>query len=116
MKSFLVCALLAGACSAAQAQITPVVNVNSRYLVESIEVSGSDEFTLSAGIHESIQGLIGQNLDQNALNDVTERIRKELHAKAVTYRIMRGDQPEQVKVNIEVTRRSIGFEMNVPKF
>jgi hypothetical protein len=38
MKLFL--AFLAGAI--ASAQITPVVNVNSRYVVESIEVSGHE--------------------------------------------------------------------------
>ena len=43
MKLFL--ALLVSAI--ASAQITPVVNVNSRYVVESIEVSGHDEFSFS---------------------------------------------------------------------
>ena len=82
----------------------------------SIEVSGHDEFTLSTGIHEQIQSLIGENLDQAALDSLTDRIRKELHAKAVTYHIVRGDQPEQVKVSFEITRRSIALEVNVPKF
>src|SRR5262249_6272237 len=91
MKLLLVGALLAGVCFAASAQITPVVNVNSRYIVASIEVVGRDEFNLGAGIQEQIQNLIGENLDQAALDGLTERIRKELHAKAVTYRIMRGD-------------------------
>ena len=112
----LVGALLAGACSVTSAQITPVVNVNSRYIVASIEVVGRDEFTLGAGIHEQIETLIGENLDQAALDGLSERIRKELRAKTVTYRIMRGDQPDQVKVNFEVTRRSISLEVNVPKF
>src|SRR5437867_8187478 len=116
MKLLLVGALLAGACSLARPQITPVVNVNSRYIVAGIEVAGSDEFTLSMGIHQQIQNLIGENLDQSALDELSDRIRKELHARSVTYRVMRGDQPEQVKVSFEVTRRSIGFEVNVPKF
>ncbi len=116
MKLLLVGALLAGAYSVSSAQITPVVNVNSRYIVANIEVSGRDEFTLSTGIHEQIQSLIGENLDQAALDGLTDRIRKELHAKTVTYRIMRGDQPEQVKVSFEITRRSIAAEVNVPKF
>jgi hypothetical protein len=116
MKLLLVGALLAGAYSVATAQITPVVNVNSRYIVASIEVAGRDDFNLGAGIQEQIQNLIGENLDPAALDGLTEQIRKELHAKAVTYRIMRGDQPDQVKVNIEVTRRSASLEVNVPKF
>src|SRR6266568_3126958 len=102
------------ACSLAWTQITPVVNVNSRYLVASIEVAGRDEFALSAAIHEQIQSLIGGNLDPASLDELSERIKKELHAKAVSYRIMRGDQPEQVKVNFEVTRRSVKLDVNVP--
>src|SRR5438067_1191364 len=116
MKLLLVGALLVGACYLCPAQITPVVNINSRYIVAGIEVTGHDEFTLSRGIHEQIQTLIGENLDQGALDELSDRIRKELHAKSVTYRVMRGDQPEQVKVSFEVTRRSVAFEINVPKF
>jgi len=116
MKLLLAGALLAGACSVTPAQITPVVNVNSRYIVASIEVVGSDEFNLGAGIHEQIENLIGETLDQAALDGLSEQIRKALHAKTVTYRIMRGDQPDQVKVSFEVTRRSVSLEVNVPKF
>src|SRR5439155_18522266 len=107
MRLFLVGVLLSGASAISRAQITPVINVNSRYIVESIEVSGHDEFTLSRGIHEQIQSLVGENLDPNYLDVLSERIRKEIHAKTVTYRVGRGDQPDQVKVNFEVTRRSV---------
>jgi hypothetical protein len=112
MKFFL--ALLVGAI--ASAQITPVVNVNSRYVVQSIEVSGHDEFNLSRILHEEIQNLIGENFDQSALDELSGRIKKELHAKSVSYRISRGDQPEYVKVNFEITRRSIELNVTVPKF
>jgi hypothetical protein len=112
MKSF----LALWACAIASAQITPVVNVNSRYVVESIEVSGHDEFSLSRSLHEEIQNLIGENFNQAALDDLTGRIKKELHAKSVSYRISRGDQPEQVKVNFEITRRSVELNVTVPKF
>jgi len=112
MKLFL--ALLASAI--ASAQITPVVNVNSRYVVESIEVSGHDEFNLSRSLHEEIQNLVGEYFDQSALDNLTGRIKKELHAKSVSYRISRGDQPEQVKVNFEITRRSVELNVTVPKF
>ncbi len=114
MKQFLAIAIFAGAI--ASAQITPVVNVNSRYIVESIEVSGRDEFTLSRSLHEEIQNLIGENFDQAALDDLTGNIKKELHAKDVSYRISRGDQPQQVKVEFEITRRSVELNVTIPKF
>src|SRR5713226_1516324 len=116
MKLFLVGALLVGAYSIAAAQVTPVVNVNSRYIVAGIEIEGNDDFNLSPQIHEEIQSLIGENLDQSALDGLSGRIQKELHARSVTYRIMRGDQPDQVKVQYEVKRRSLNFDVNVPKF
>src|SRR5580693_5559605 len=103
-------------CAIASAQITPVVNVNSRYVVESIEVSGHDEFSLSRNLHQEIQNLIGEYFDQSALDELTTRIKKELHAKSVSYRISRGDQPEYVKVNFEIIRRSIELNVTVPKF
>src|SRR5260370_16340837 len=114
MKQFLAIAIFAGAI--ASAQITPVVNVNSRYIVESIEVSGLDEFTLSRSLHEEIQNLIGENFDQAALDELTGNIKKELHAKDVSYRISRGDQPQQVKVEFEITRRSVELNVTIPKF
>src|SRR5207237_2043693 len=116
MKLFLAGALLVGASVLASAQITPVVNVNSRYIVAGIEVAGSDEFTLSQQSHEEIQNLIGENLDQNALDALSGQIKKQLHARSVTYRVMRGDQPDQVKVSFEVKRRTLAFDLNVPKF
>src|SRR2546421_8869943 len=100
----------------ASAQITPVANVNSRYVVQSIEVSGHDEFNLSRSLHAEIQDLIGEYFDQAALDDLSTRIKKELHAKSVSYRIARGDQPEFVKVNFEITRRSVELNVTVPKF
>src|SRR5258708_25398033 len=109
MRLFLTGVLLAGASSLIKgepSQITPVVNVNSRYVVESIEIAGQDRFTLSAGIHEQIQNLGGENLDPASLDELSERIRKEGHAKTVTYRIGRRRQHEPVNVNLAATRRS----------
>jgi hypothetical protein len=116
MKWFPAGALLLTAAVLAPAQVTPVVNVNSRYIVGAIEVAGSDEFSLSRAIHEQIQSLIGENLDPAALDALGGVIKKELHARSVTYRVMRGDAPDQVKVSFEVKRRSVEFEANVPKF
>ncbi len=115
MKGFLVGAVLAGASAIASGQFTPIVNINSRYIVESIQLSGA-AFTLSRSLNEEIQNLVGGNFDPNTLDGLTVRIKKELHAKTVSYRISRGDRPQQVKVNFEITRRSVELDVNVPKF
>src|SRR5579872_5749083 len=98
MKLFFVGAMLAGACTILSAQITPVVNVNSRYIIESIGLSGRDDFSLSRALNEEIQSLIGANFDPDVMDGLIVRIKKELHAKSVVWRISPGDRPEQVKV------------------
>src|SRR5579863_7938088 len=107
MKWLFVGAMLSGACTILSAQITPVVNVNSRYVIESIDLSGRDGFSLSRALHEEIQSLIGENFNPDALDSLTLRLKKELHAKEVKYHISRGDRPEQVKVDVEITRKSV---------
>jgi hypothetical protein len=116
MKLLWVVALFSSATAVAQSQITPVVNINSRYLVERIEVAGEGEFRLSRSVHEDIERLIGGNFDEQLLEELGSRIKKEIHAKTVTYRVMRGRQPEHVAVEFEVVRRSVDFNVGVPKF
>src|SRR5450432_418237 len=103
MTRFLVVAIWVGACALVSAQITPVVNVNSRYVVESIQLSGHEQVSLSRALHDEIQNLVGGKFDQTLLDGLTSRIKRELHAKSVSYSISRGDHPEQVKVNLEIT-------------
>jgi Omp85 superfamily domain len=116
MTRFLVVAIWVGACALVSAQITPVVNVNSRYVVESIQLSGHEQVSLSRALHDEIQNLVGGKFDQTLLDGLTSRIKRELHAKSVSYSISRGDHPEQVKVNLEITRRNVELDVNVPKF
>ncbi len=116
MKWLFVGAMLSGACTILSAQITPVVNVNSRYVIESIDLSGRDGFSLSRALHEEIQSLVGEYFDPAVIENLTRRLKKELHAKSVSYRILRGDRPEQVKVDVDITRKNVELDLNVPKF
>jgi len=92
------------------------INVNSRYIVESVEVSGRDEAAFSAGLRQDIQKLIGENLDSEALDQLGKRIRKELHVRSVTHRVLRGLTPEHVRVVFEIKGPPAKFEVSVPKF
>jgi len=91
-------------------------NVNSRYTVEAIEIAGKSPRKLSSGLHEQIRGLIGERFNQSALDDLARRIRKELRVKAVSQKVQRGSQPNQVKVVFELTERRVNFDVSVPKF
>lgn len=94
----------------------PVVNVNSRYDIESVEVTGGWDFTLSSELNDEMQRLVGAKVDEGILADLAKRIRKELHARSVTHRLDRGDQPDHVRVVFKATRRSADFDISVPRF
>jgi hypothetical protein len=91
-------------------------NVNTRYTVESVELSGQNQTEISTGLRGELTRLVGEKLDPAALDDLAKRIRRELHVRAVTHRVMRGQQPEHVRVVFEVLGRPAKFEASVPKF
>ncbi len=91
------------------------LNVNSRYTVETVELSG-DVTRISNTLQQEIQAIVGEKFSPAALDDLAARIRKELRAKLVRHRVARGSSPETVRVVFEVTRRSIEFDVSVPKF
>ena len=103
----------------------PEENVNSRYTVESITVSGNgwtadlvsghDE-KISLGLRRQITSLIGNKLNPSTLDDLAGKLRRELQARAVTHRVLRGASPDYVQVVFEVEVRPTRFDVSVPKF
>jgi hypothetical protein len=100
-------------------------NVNTRYKVETVIVSGngwtadlSSERAekLSASLRKRISALIGGALNPSALDDVATRLRKELDATTVTRHVMRGATPACVKVVFQVEDKGSRFDLSVPKF
>ncbi len=92
------------------------INVNSRYTVETIEIAGKSPRKMSSGLREEIHSLVGEKFNQSALNDLARRIRKELRVRAVSQKVQRGSQPDQVKVVFELVERKVNFDVSVPKF
>jgi hypothetical protein len=92
------------------------VNVNSRYIVEAVEIDGFNTARIGDALNARLQRLVGASYDTEILDDVARQMRKELHAKAVTQHLARGSSPENVKVVFEVTRRSAAVDISVPKF
>ena len=79
------------------------MNVNTRYTVESVEFAGNGEARISAGLRKEILRLTGEKLNPANLDDLARRIRKELHVSSVSHHVLRGDNPEHVKVVFEIT-------------
>src|ERR1051326_717250 len=102
-------------------------NVNTRYTVEDVVVSGDgwradlgsgsggDE-RISSVLRKDIAALIGEKLNPTILDDLARRLRKELHARTVEQRVLRGKSPDYVQVVFEVHLRPTRFDVSVPKF
>jgi hypothetical protein len=101
-------------------------NVNTRYTVESVIVSGDGWSTnlasdhqderISSGLRRQITDLIGTKLNPAALDDLAGKLSKEFHARTVAHHVLRGAMPEYVQVVFEITLRPTRFDVSVPKF
>ena len=89
------------------------INVNTRYTVDTVTVAGKGWKTdlvsdrnpnqkMSSGLRKDLAALIGQKLNPSALDGLALRLKKELSAREVSHRVLRGDSPEHVRVEFEV--------------
>ena len=92
------------------------LNINSRYTVESIGFIGQSHYRLSTGAMEEMHRLIGAKVSTEALNRLARRIRSELRATEVTFKLARGGEPNHVKVLLEVDKRKSNFDLSIPTF
>jgi outer membrane protein assembly factor BamA len=82
-------------------------NVNSQYIVESVEVKGVTQDQYSVALHDEIQNMIGLMLDQMKVDDIRSRLRSEPMLKGkytVSDKIERGSQPGHVKLIFEAKK------------
>jgi hypothetical protein len=100
-------------------------NVNTRYNVETVIVSGNgwtadvstgENEKISSSLRRQISSLIGDKLNPTALDEIAKRLRRELHAVTVTRHVLRGAKPACVKVVFEVRERDTHFDVSIPKF
>ena len=101
-------------------------NVNTRYTVESVIISGEgwatnlasgqDTERISASLRKQISALIGDKLNPAMLDELAGKLRKEFQARTVSHRVLRGATPQSVQVLFEITLRPTRFDILVPKF
>ena len=100
-------------------------NINTRYTVEDVQVStgawtarvpSENLQKLSSGLRKDILSLIGEKFSPVALDNLAHRLRRELHARTVDHRILRGRTPEYVQVVFDVRLNPTRFDVAVPKF
>jgi hypothetical protein len=97
-------------------QAADELNVNSRYFIESIGFDGPKAPHLSSSAREEMQRLIGSKLNSDALNGLIQRIRGELRAHDVRFKLVRGREPDFIKVLLEVDNGAGQVDVSFPKF
>jgi hypothetical protein len=90
------------------------LNVNSRYTIESINFIDQHEYKLSTSALDEIRHLVGAKVSTEALDRLAMRIRGELRAHDVTFKLARGLDPESVRVLIQVDHAGGSFNASVP--
>lgn len=82
----------------------PETNVNSRYTVEKVQLTGVSESRISKHLQEDMQKLVGEKFDQEAADRLAKQLRKELPNYSVQTKVQRGDTPDHVKIVYEAER------------
>lgn len=83
----------------------PQSNINSRYIIEAVQIDGFDEARLSRDIRDDMQKLVGQRLDRGLAERIQQRILRQLQPKYSVHRKMRrGTQPQHLIVIFEVRK------------
>jgi len=113
MTALRLLALLALAVLLASAQDLEA-NVNERYTVENVEVSGIDLAGLSRNLRQEIHSLIGQKFSQQKLDEVSRLINKALPGRSVSVRIVRGQLPEHIRIVIEIRSHEQRLDLAAP--
>ncbi len=82
----------------------PCANVNCKYTVESVRVSGVPESKISKKLNDEMQKMVGEKFSQTVADDLGKKLEKELSDYSVSMKVRRGDKTEHVKVVYETER------------
>ncbi len=93
----------------------PETNVNSRYTVESVEIAQRAEPKLSSTLKNDINSLVGQKFNQEMIDKLSARMKKELHSYKIVQRITKGTKPENVRVVFDVVRQKYNQDLVLPR-
>lgn len=89
-------------------------NINDRYVLASINVSGIATSRVSQALRDDMQKLAGLRLDAPDVADVEQRLAAEFPEYDVTRRVSRADEPGQLHLEFELAlradRRPLRFE------
>ena len=92
-------------------------NVNTRLIVESVQVSGQGSPKLSDLLRSELDQIAGQNFDPPLLERLRNRIKQELRVPEVRMHVAKGEMPDHVIVNFEIgAEREKRFDLDLARF
>jgi len=96
-------------------------NVNRQYMIESVSVAGVEVDQLAPSklprtLRQRLKSLVGERCDVAMLEDLSAEIRRKLRFLTVTEHLSKGSAPDRIRVNFEVVRRDLAFDVSLPKF
>jgi len=92
-------------------------NVNSRYVVERAEIHPEGlEHRLGNPLLTLVKALPGQAFDSAAVEELAQKIRRQLPAYQVVLKVARGAERDQLRVTFELIRKGNGTDVVVPRF
>ncbi|MBM3786432.1 MAG: hypothetical protein FJW30_18900 [Acidobacteria bacterium] len=91
-------------------------NVNSRYTVESVEISGAEEEKLSKSLREELRSYVGKPFSPEKFGKLSSRVRQELKARLVSPKLVKGSSPENVRVVLDVLGQHVVLDTKSSRF
>ena len=88
----------------------------SECIIESVEFTGIDASQISKDLREEAQKFVGQKYDQQSVNDLVNKLRRELKHEydiSVNNTVQSGEKPERVQVVFHAERRNKTPEVNI---
>ena len=82
-----------------------VSNINARYTVDAVKISGIPDSEVSQDLRDDLQALVGDRLDPDEAERLQERLSAELPGYSVRRRISRGRESESIRVTFIVKER-----------
>jgi hypothetical protein len=79
-------------------------NINSRYLVERVEIEGIDERRISQALRDDLQKLVGRRLEDDEADALAKRLKTEQPDYDVSRQVSRGKEPGHIRVVFRLKR------------
>jgi hypothetical protein len=82
-----------------------VENINTRYIVETVEIQGIPETDISRSLRDRLQALVGKRLDHDEADELARLLEAERPGYSVERRISRGSERGRIRVVFEFSEK-----------